>query len=117
MTVVHPHYFDDIIGKLRRDGVQVNHFTLCVSKETLMQRLRSRGEGRQSWAARQVERCIDGLSNEKFQQHLQTDHLSIEQVAEQIASMSSISLLPDNRGKLSKVWARMITKIKHFRFF
>lgn len=117
MTVVHPDYFDDIIGKLRKDGVQVNHFTLCASKEILMQRLRSRGEGRQSWAARQVERCIDGLSNEKFQHHLQTDHLSIEQVVEQIASMSSISLLPDSRGKLSKVWARTITKIKHFRFF
>ncbi|MFT9847096.1 tunicamycin resistance protein [Aneurinibacillus sp. REN35] len=116
MTVVHPQYFNEIIGRLRSDGVRITHFTLCASKETLLKRLHSRGEGKHSWAAQQIERCINGLSNEIFQHHIDTENMLIEDVVEKIAAIENISLLPDNRGPLRKRWDRLTTKIKHIRF-
>lgn len=115
MTVVHPQYFNEIIGRLRSDSVSIAHFTLCASKETLLRRLRSRGEGKHSWAAQQIERCINGLSNEIFQHHVDTENMLIEEVVEKIAAIENISLLPDNRGPLKKSWDRLTTKIKHIR--
>ncbi|MFC5701633.1 AAA family ATPase [Cohnella faecalis] len=117
MTVANPLYFNEIIGSLRNDGIVVNHFTLCASKEVLLRRLRSRGEGGQSWAARQIDRCLAGFEDEAFRHHLQTDLMSIEAVAETIASMCDLPLLPDRRGAIRKRIDRVKTQIKHIRFF
>lgn len=117
MTVVDPQYFDEIVGRLRSDGVTINHFALCASKVTLQKRLRSRGERKNSWAEQQIDRCIHGLSNDVFKHHLDTEHSSVEMVAETIAAMSNISLLPDTRGKIAKKVDRIITQLKHIRLF
>lgn len=117
MTIVSPQYFDDIIGKLRRDGVVVHHFALCASRESLLKRLRSRGERKNSWPIQQIDRCIQGLAHDVFKQHLMTDHLSIEQVAETIASQVNIPLQPNPKGKLGKKFQRLKTQIKHIRLF
>jgi cytidylate kinase len=92
MTIVNPHYFDEIIGKLRSDGVTVHHFSLCASKKVLLRRLKSRGDGINSWAANQIDRCIEGLSHPVFEHHLQTDSMAIGHVVEQIATMSNLRL-------------------------
>ncbi|MFF2483312.1 AAA family ATPase [Paenibacillus sp. NPDC058071] len=115
MTIVDPIYFDEIIGKLRRDGVAIHHFALCASKEVLLKRLRSRGQGRTSWAALQIERCVESLSSEIFTSHLDTDKLTTQEVVELIGAQLDIPLLPDNRSNLRRRWDRLITKIKHIR--
>ncbi|WP_161487968.1 AAA family ATPase [Paenibacillus glacialis] len=112
MTIVSPEYFSEIVDRLREDGITVNHFTLCASKNTLLKRLRSRGEGKNSWAARQIDRCIAGLSHEVFQDHLDTDEMSIEDIVEQIAALTNSTLLPDRRSRLRKMIDRFITKLK-----
>lgn len=117
MTVVHPQYFSEIVGKLRNEGVTVHHFTLCASKDVLLKRLRTRGEGRNSWAAQQIDRCIEGLSNDVFRHHLDTNNLAVGVVAETIASKLSITLQPDHRGKIRKIKDRFTTQIKQIRFF
>lgn len=117
MTIVNPQYFRQIVGRLRDDGVTVHHFTLCASKEVLLKRLLSRGEGKNSWAAQQIDRCLAGLSSEEFRHHLSTEHLTIEMVAESIASHLHIELQPDHRGRLEKWKDQWITKIKHIRLF
>jgi hypothetical protein len=94
MTVVNPSFFDEIVGRIREDGVTVNHFTLWVPRDTLLKRLHNRGEAQNSWAAGQIDRCMDGLSNEIFRHHLHTESMSVETVAATIASMLNISLLP-----------------------
>ncbi|MFD2131526.1 AAA family ATPase [Pseudogracilibacillus auburnensis] len=116
MTIVNPHYFEEIVGKLRNDKVIVKHFVLWASKETLQKRLRSRGEGKNSWGAQQIDRCMQGLSNNIFQHRIDTENMTIERVAETIASMSDIHLLPDNRNKLWKRLDRIKTQLKHIRF-
>lgn len=116
MTVVDPSYFEEIVGQLRKDGVAVHHFALCATKETLRKRLRSRGERADGWPAQQIDRCVAGLSNEVFREHLHTDELSIQQVAETIAQRLGITLQPDNRGSLAKFKDRLLTQIRHIRF-
>ncbi|WP_397538961.1 AAA family ATPase [Rummeliibacillus pycnus] len=116
MTIVNPQYFEEIVGKLRDDGVIVNHFVLWASKETLQKRLRSRGEGKNSWGAKQIERCIQGLSNDTFKHRLETDTMTVETVAETIASMLDIHLFEDNRNKFRKRLDRIKTQIKQMRF-
>lgn len=117
MTITNVEYFDEIVGKLRRDGVVIQHFTLCASKEVLLRRLRSRGESSNSWAAHQIDRCMNGLTNEVFQHHIDTDHLSIDQVVETIGNLAQLELLPDHRGSAKKRLDRIKTKFAHIRFF
>lgn len=84
MTVVSADYFKEVIEKLRVDNIEVKHFTLWASKETLLKRLKSRGEGEDSWAEKQIDRCMEGLSKDIFKEHIHTDNLSIEEVAKEI---------------------------------
>ncbi|WP_018932428.1 hypothetical protein [Gracilibacillus lacisalsi] len=63
-----------------------------------------------------TDRCMKGLANDIFQHKIDTDHMSIERVAETIASQSNIELLPNNRNKLKKKLDRIKTQLKHIRF-
>lgn len=116
MTLVNPQYFEEIVGKLRDDGVVVNHFVLWASKETLQKRLRSRGERKNSWGENQIDRCIQGLSNDIFKLRIETDKLTIEGVVERIAYLLDIHLQDDNRNKFKKRLDRIKTQIKQIRF-
>ncbi|MGG0655393.1 AAA family ATPase [Rummeliibacillus pycnus] len=116
MTIVNPQYFEELVGKLRDDGMIVNHFVLWASKGTLQKRLRSRGEGKNSWGAKQIDRCIQGLSNDTFKHRIETDNMTVESVAETIASMLDIPLLDDNRNRFRKRLDRIKTQIKQLRF-
>lgn len=116
MTLVEASYFDEMVGELRRTGVEVQHFALCASKDVILGRLRKRGDGPQSWPAMQLDRCLNALSSEMFQHQIHTDSLSISDVAERIAAMSGLELLPDNRGKMKKSIDRIRTQIKHIRW-
>ncbi|MCY8203109.1 tunicamycin resistance ATP-binding TmrB [Bacillus sp. N12A5] len=116
MTIVHPEYFNEIIGRLRQDGRTVYHFTLMASKETLLKRLRTRAEGKNSWAAKQIDRCIEGLSSPIFADHIETDSLSIQDAAEAIAARANLALDPDKRGSLQRFTDRLLIKLNHIRF-
>ncbi|MCZ8535380.1 AAA family ATPase [Psychrobacillus psychrodurans] len=116
MTLVNPQYFEEIVGRLRDDGVTVNHFVLWASKETLQKRLRSRGERKNSWGEKQIDRCMQGLSNDIFKHRIETDKLIVESVVETIASMLDIHLLDDKRNKFKKRLDRIKVQIKQIRF-
>lgn len=115
MTIVNPKYFDEIITKLRSNGVEVKHFALLASRETLLKRLRSRGDHKNSWPARQIDRCMASLSQELFEQHIQTDNLTTEQIIELIAEACNIELQPDHRSAVKKKIDRWMNQLKHIR--
>jgi len=94
MTLVNPDYFEELVGRLRSQGIEVRHFTLMAQRETLLQRLTSRGEDANSWPARQIDRCLAALSAERFGQHIDTDHLTTEQIIERIAAECELQLNP-----------------------
>ena len=84
MTVVVPSYFDEIVGGLRRDGVRVDHFALLADAETI--RARVRGSDRQEWAEANLERCLSGLRDPRFETHIDASTASAEEIAGVIVS-------------------------------
>ena len=94
MTLVNPDYFEELVGQLRSQGIEVRHSTLMAQRETLLQRLTSRGEDANSWPARQIDRCLAALSADRFGQHIDTDHLTTEQIIERIATECKLRLNP-----------------------
>ena len=115
MTIVNHQYFNEIITKLKTNGIVVNHFTLLASRETLLKRLKSRGDNKNSWPAKQIDRCISILSQDMFKIHIHTDSLTPEEIISQIARECNVEMKPDNRGSIKKNIDRLITKIKHIR--
>jgi gluconate kinase len=112
MTLTNEKYFKEIIGRLREDGITVKHFTLSASKETIAKRLRKRFEGKNSWAYQQMDKRLSSLSKDTFQEHIHSDALSIEEVVERIARLSSIEILPDRRTKVRKALDRFSIRLK-----
>ncbi|PFA67146.1 tunicamycin resistance protein [Bacillus sp. AFS015802] len=117
MTVVNAQYFSEMVEQLRNDDLNVNHVVLWAAKPTIERRLRSRGERKNSWGAQQIDRCMSGLSHEIFENRILTDHLTIEKVAETIADMFEIKLMPDDRSRVRKKWSRLKIQIKQLRMF
>lgn len=117
MTLTTDKYFDEIIGVLRRDGVDVEHFTLVASKETIQKRLRKRFEGKQSWAYQQMKGRIKKLESPLFAEHIATDDKTIEEIVEQIAISVNLDLLPDSRSQLRKFIDRKFISVKEARVF
>jgi gluconate kinase len=117
MTLSNETYFEELIGRLRKDGVAVKHFTLMASEETILKRLRKRFEGRRSWAYQQMESRMRNLSKPVFEEHIQTDQLSVDKVVEKIAQQSAVELLPDKRSPLRKKVNRLLINLKEMRFF
>ncbi len=115
MTIVNLRYFDEIVGRLRRDGIQVKHFTLWVSRDELVRRLRKRGDGDGSWPAMQIDRCMEGLSDDAFQHRVNTDTMPIESVVETIASLAGVDIRPDHRGPIGRKLSRITTQLRHIR--
>lgn len=116
MTLVDPDYFDDIVGTLRRSAVDIAHITLQASPETLHARLRGRTSViasalfgmNESWAIAQISRCTEALADATFATHVVTDHLSLDEVVEQIADRLGLALtgdrLPAVVAKVRRLW-------------
>jgi hypothetical protein len=94
MTIIKPDYWMEVGGNLVNEGFEVHHFTLCASRETLLKRLDGRGEGNDSWAVQQIDRCITGLNKDIFKEHVDTNNLTTLEVVERIAHKLELTLVP-----------------------
>ncbi len=116
MTLVNLSYYNQIVGGLHRQGLSIHHFTLCASRKTILRRLSRRGDGVNSWAAAQLDRCLNSLSNEIFATHLDTEDKSIKSVAEEIARYVGLNLNPPKWHPVLRSLQRIIVQIRHIRF-
>lgn len=117
MTITSEIYYNEIIGRLQQKGVDIKHFTLMASKETLLKRLRKRGDGKNSWPARQIDRCLNALSSPVFKEHINTDKMTIYEVVDYIAELCKFDLLLDNRNFIEKKVYKLRIWFKHIRLF
>ncbi|WP_232316968.1 AAA family ATPase [Paenibacillus sp. D9] len=115
MTVTDPLKFAEIAGRLRSDGRDLRHYALLASEGELLRRLRSRGEGRRSWAAAQIGRCVRELKQDAFAEQLDTEPWSVAETAERIAALAGLELLPRSGGA-SGAWSRLLTQLRHVRW-
>jgi hypothetical protein len=123
MTLVDLDYFDEIITGLGAAGVDVRHFSLIASPETLRRRLRTRSgfwlaratRREECWAMQQIERCVTALADDRFAAHVATDDRTVDEVVEDIASRAGLTL---QRPRLSPVryqLRRAAVGIRHVR--
>lgn len=129
MTLVEPTYFREIVGGLRDAGHDVRHFALLARRETVLRRLRERGLGqvmqyitgkegaltRESWAVGQLDRCLEALGGEEFREHVWTDHMPVQSVADRIAAAAGLRLRPNTDGPLLGGARRAWTGVRHIR--
>ena len=86
MTLVNLDYFEEIIGGLGAQGVDVRHFTLMASAATVSSRIRWRlaRPASRRWALGRVEACLAGLAGDRFATHVWTDARPAAAVARDI---------------------------------
>lgn len=83
MTVVNLQYWQELTALLREEDLRT--FVLWAEPDTLKARLADRGEGADSWPARQITRCCAGLKT--MPGHgISTDERTVEQVISTIIS-------------------------------
>lgn len=80
MTIINIDYYNQIIGNLIEDGVELYHFILNVEKENIKHRLISRGEGENSWAEQQIDRCLQAFKSNINGEKINANNLNVEQV-------------------------------------
>ena len=101
MTIVNPQYYDEIIQRLMNDGVLLKHYILYANKATLLKRLNKRFDRGETWGKRNIDRCIHAFDHEITETKIMTDDKSIDEVVEEIAEKSGLTLLPNKRGRES----------------
>ncbi len=84
MTIVNYDYYFEIIGNLQSDGIDVRHFILLAPKEKIIGRLIHRGEEQGSWAEQQIDRCVKAFSSNIRGEIVDTDNLTVDEVAQHI---------------------------------
>lgn len=112
MTLINFAYFEEIIGRLQKDGIPVQHYILYAEKKTLQKRLHKRMEWGNTWAKRHIDLCIHAFDHEITDQKIQTDNKSIDCIIEEIAIKSGLSLMPNARSTLRKCFVRMRILLK-----
>lgn len=84
MTITNPKYYDEIVGKLEKKGINIKHFILIASRENLIKRLNSR-ENSTEWTYLQIDRCINAFESDDFKgQKINTNNQSIDEVSNNI---------------------------------
>lgn len=115
MTIVNRCYYDEIIQKLLDDDIPVKHFILYASKETLKKRLRKRLELSNTWAITQIDNCINSFNSSITKEKIETDNKTVDEILDEIAIKTGISLLSDKRSRIKKRIDKISTLIRHIR--
>jgi len=120
MALVNRGYFQEIIGGLRADGYAVHHFALLAEPATVRRRLGRRSLGteskRGSWALKHLSENLERLRAPEFAEHIHTDHQTVAEVADVIASSAGLTVIPSTDGPLRASLRRYATTIRHIRF-
>jgi len=120
MTLIDSRHFAQIVGRLREDGHDVRHFALLAERATVLRRLNRRGFGFglkwERWAVDRLDACLSRLREPEFAHHIHTDQQTVPQVADTIARIAGLPVVPDTDGRLRASLRRHATTIRHVRF-
>jgi AAA domain len=123
MTIVRDDYFDQIIGGLRAQGIDLRHYSLVATPATLRRRLRRRSgymlarlTGRdETWALQQIDRCVDVLDGERYASQIATDERPIDEVVETIALDAGLTLTRPRLSAAGYQARRLMVGVRHIR--
>lgn len=87
MTITNLHYYDEILGRLERNGINIKHFILVASKENVISRLNARGNSTE-WAYMQVDRCDKAFKDDCLKgQKIDTNNKSVDEVCNNLIKL------------------------------
>jgi Adenylylsulfate kinase and related kinases len=118
MTLVNPAYYDEIIGRLRADGLDIRHFILYAGKAEILRRLRQRSLwifGVDEFAAGSVDRCLHAFDNVITDEKIDTEHIGAEAVVDEIARRCGLVLQPDKKTRPGRWLHRVGVWLRHVR--
>jgi hypothetical protein len=123
MSIARDDYFDEIVGGLRSSGVDVRHYTLVATADALRRRLRlrngyliGRAFGRdETWAMRQIDRCVTTLAAGRYATHVATDHRTPDEVVELIAEDAGLRLTRPRLSPAREKLRRLEIGMRHIR--
>lgn len=119
-TLVDDGHFQEIIGRLRDEGVEAHHFALLAEPATVVRRLRARSLGleprTQPWEVRVLDGWLEQLRRPEFATHIHTDHKTVAQVADVIAQSAGLTITPSIDGPVRAWLHRYATTIRHIRW-
>jgi len=123
MSIVRADYFDEIVGGLRSGGIDVRHYALTATPDTLRRRLRWRsgyvigrmlGRG-ETWALQQIERCVTALADARYATHVPTDGRTPDEVVESIAADAGLELVHPRLSPARERLHRGEIAVRHIR--
>ena len=120
MTLVRDDYFDEIVGGLRSRGVDIRHYALIASPQTLRRRLSNRiaflrTAGRETWAIAQIPRCVSALATDRYATHVETDDRPTDEVVEWIAADAGLHLSRPCLSPIAYQFRRLAVGVRHIR--
>jgi hypothetical protein len=120
MTLVNSGHFQEIIGRLRDDGVRLHHVALLAEPATVVRRLRARSLGReprtQPWEVEVLGEWLEQLRRPEFAQHVHTDHRTVAQVADVISRSAGLTIKPSTDGPMRAWLHRYATTVRTVRW-
>lgn len=114
MTIINIEYYQEIIERLKKDGIRLDHYILYANKKTLNRRLNKRLELGETFARVQMDDCIEFFDNIVTEYKIYTDQLNVDQVVNEVAQKSQLKLLK-NRNWIKRKLDRILTTFKHIR--
>ena len=98
MTVYIRAYYDEIIGKLLADGVEVKNFILTASRQTLVGRLARRGDDG-GWGAQHIDQCLSAFAHDIPGHPIDTENKSIDGICHEI--INAAGTMTDNNEQIA----------------
>ncbi|WP_433750300.1 AAA family ATPase [Falsibacillus pallidus] len=86
MTIYNQERFEYIYNGFKKIDDKTHHFCLMGEKETIADRLLKRGEEEGNWCFQQIEKGLSGFASGTFDEYIQTDKLSVNEITEHILS-------------------------------
>ncbi|MDR1117187.1 MAG: AAA family ATPase [Oscillospiraceae bacterium] len=118
MTLVDPAYYDELVGRLKADGLDIRHFILYASKKEILHRLRFRASrifGGDTFAVLSIDRCINSFDNLITEDKIYTERMTVDEVVNEIAQRCGFSLPPDKKTRLGRFLYRVGVLFRHIR--
>ena len=90
MTLLRPAYFDEIVGGLREEGIDVRHFCLLAGRDEVLARLAGRDDLDDSWAVAKFAEYEPWMRDGRFAIHVETSGRAPADVASEIAAATPL---------------------------
>ena len=118
MTLVNPTYYEETVGRLKADRLNIHHFILYASKKEILRRLRFRKPrifGGDTFAVDSVDRCINSFDNLITEEKIDTENLSVDEVVSEISDRCGLTLSHDRKTRIGRFIYRVCVILRHIR--